>query len=153
MSRSIGQSVIVSNYRSFKACELVLHFLVLQFLIHVGQKMKSRANDASNDGHRPPPSGETCPIPTTDASCPREETIKVLMKESKCYCCYCCCCYGYCCCCCCCCCYCCYFILTLQAIVTEETHAAPHLSHVRLDKETVTVTLNAFLVQLKLKKT
>ena len=39
--------------------------------------------------------------------------------------------------------------MTLQAIVTEETHAAPHLSHVRLDKETVTVTLNAFLVHFE----
>ena len=29
--------------------------------------------------------GGTCPIPATDSTCPREETIKVLMKESKCH--------------------------------------------------------------------
>ena len=29
--------------------------------------------------------GGSCPIPATDSTCPREETIKVLMKESKCH--------------------------------------------------------------------
>ena len=28
--------------------------------------------------------GGSCPVPATDSTCPREETIKVLMKESKC---------------------------------------------------------------------
>ena len=40
-------------------------------------------------------------------------------------------------------------LFPLQAIVKEETHAAPHLSHVPLDKETVTTTRNAFLVKFK----
>ena len=40
-------------------------------------------------------------------------------------------------------------LFPLQAIVMEETHAAPHLSNVLLDKETVTMTRNAFLVQFK----
>ena len=81
--------------------------------------------------------GEICPIPTTDATCPREQTIKVLMKESGCHvfcfpqcrcrlssCCHC-------------------FLLMLQAIAMEETPAAPQPPHVRPDKETVTVTLTA----------
>ena len=29
--------------------------------------------------------GGSCPIPATDSTCPRDETIKVLMKESKCH--------------------------------------------------------------------
>ena len=33
----------------------------------------------------------------------------------------------------------------------EETDAAPHLYHVQLDKETVTTTRNALLVQFKIK--